>query len=91
MEILADLGLIGFILLSLIFSIVLYISFIKKYFTNSNLKEDKIIIPFLFLFFVEIFPIKTTGSFFTTGNATFIFLLIAITVALSRKQNLIEN
>ena len=91
LEILADLGLIGFILLSLIFSIVLYISCIKKYFTNSNLKEDKIIIPFLFLFFVEIFPIKTTGSFFTTGNATFIFLLIAITVALSRKQNLIES
>ena len=58
---------------------------------NSNLKENKLIIPFLFLFFVEIFPIKTTGSFFTTGNATFIFLLMAITVGLSRKQNLIES
>ena len=91
LEILSDLGLIGFIIISLIFGIVLYISFIKKYFTNSNLKENKLIIPFLFLFFVEIFPIKTTGSFFTTGNATFIFLLMAITVGLSRKQNLIES
>ena len=37
------------------------------------------------LFFVEIFPLKTTGSFFTTGNASFVFLLIAVIVGFSNK------
>ena len=45
----------------------------------------------MFLFFSEIFPIKTTGSFFTTGNSSYIFLLMAITVGLSIKYNLIEK
>ena len=38
-------------------------------------------------FFAEIFPIKTSGSFFTTGNATFFFIVFAITIALSRERN----
>ncbi len=91
LEIFADLGLIGFIFLNFIFGAVIYISFIKKYFLNSNFSENKLMIPFIFLFIVEVFPLKTTGSFFTTGNATFIFLILSITVALSRKENLIEK
>ena len=39
------------------------------------------------LFFAEIFPFKTTGSFFTTGNATFIFFIIAIIVSLSKQHS----
>ena len=35
---------------------------------------------------IEIFPLKSTGSFFTTGNATYIFLVIAFSVALARKK-----
>ena len=58
---------------------------------NSILKHDHVITPFIFLFIAEIFPIKSSGSFFTTGNATFIFLIIAITVALSRKKIWIES
>ena len=86
LEILADLGVVGFLLLSIIFINIIYISFIRKYFMNSILKHDHVITPFIFLFIAEIFPIKSSGSFFTTGNATFIFLIIAITVALSRKK-----
>ena len=44
------------------------------------------ITPFIFLFLAEIFPIRTTGSFFSTGNATFFFLVIAVTIALSKKE-----
>tara|TARA_B100001250_G_C19790654_1_gene786349 strand:+ start:133 stop:1419 length:1287 start_codon:yes stop_codon:yes gene_type:complete len=88
LEILSDLGLIGFLILSIIFTKVLYDTFIKKYFFKSNLKHNHIITPFIFLFFAEIFPLKTTGSFFTTGNATYFFLIMALTIALSKEQNL---
>ena len=68
------------------------IKYLKKYFTKSSfLKDNKIIIPFIFLFIVEIFPIKSTGSFFTTGNSTFIFMIIAVLIGLVRKEKLIEN
>ena len=92
LEILTETGILGFSIVMVMFSIILYISFIKKYFYKySSLKDNNLIIPFLFLFIVEIFPIKSTGSFFTTGNTTYLFLLIGILVAFSRKQNLIEK
>ena len=75
----------------LIFSITLYITFFKKYFLSSNLQYNKIIVPFIFLFIVEIFPIKSTGSFFTTGNSTYLFLIIGIMIGLIRSNNLIEK
>ena len=87
LEILADLGLIGFLIISSIFLITLYNSIFKKYFTKSNLNKNQIITPFMFLAMLEIFPIKSTGSFFTSGNATFIFLVLAFTIALGRKRN----
>ena len=88
LEILTETGIFGFLIITSIFLIVFYISFFKKYFTDSKLKYNHIITPFMFLFLTEVFPIKSTGSFFTTGNATFIFLVIAVIVALARKENL---
>ena len=91
LEILTETGLIGFIIVGIIFLISLYLSFFKKYISKSKLSSNNIIIPFIFLFFVEIFPLKSTGSFFTTGNATYIFLILAILIGLVRKDNSIEN
>ena len=92
LEILTETGLIGFFLVITIFSIILYKTFYKKYFVvSSSLINNKIIIPFIFLFIVEMFPIKSTGSFFTTGNATYIFLIMAILVGLANKEKIIEN
>ena len=91
LEILTETGIVGFTIVSLIFFVVLYISFIKKYFLLSSLNNDNLIIPFIFLFIAEIFPIKSTGSFFTTGNATYLFLILGILIGLTRKNNLIEN
>ena len=42
---------------------ILYLTFVKKYFTKLKNESDKFLIPFIFLFIVEIFPIKSTGSF----------------------------
>ena len=85
LEILTETGLVGFLLLTIIFMQTLYLSFIRKYFIDSPLKDNHIITPFLFLFIAEIFPLKSTGSFFTTGNSTYFFIIFALVVALSRK------
>ena len=91
LEILTELGLIGLILALTIIIIILYQTFYKKYFTSSALKNNNLITPFIFLFISELFPIKGTGSFFTTNNATYLFFIIAILIGLTRKNNFIEN
>ena len=91
LEILTEIGLIGLLIVLAIFFQILYITFYRKYFTKSSLKDNNYIIPFIFLFIAEIFPLKSTGSFFTTGNTTYLFLLIGILIALSIEDKLIEN
>ena len=92
LEILTETGIIGFLISISIFALIINLTLFKKYFTKSSyLKDNKIVIPFIFLFIVEIFPIKSTGSFFTTGNSTFIFMIIAVLIGLVRKEKLIEN
>ena len=90
LEILSSLGLIGFLLFLTLFLIVFKKTFINKYFKNSDLNNFHLITPFIFLFFAEIFPIKSTGSFFSTGNATYIFLLLSIIVQLSKGKKLFD-
>ena len=91
LEILTETGLIGFLICMSFFSIILYISFFKKYFSVSSLQNNIIVVPFMFLFLMEIFPLRSSGSFFTTLNTTYIFLIIGILIGLIRKENSIEN
>tara|TARA_B000000565_G_C23590490_1_gene303026 strand:- start:342 stop:644 length:303 start_codon:yes stop_codon:yes gene_type:complete len=91
LEILTETGLVGFFLILIIFSATIYKAFIKRYFFNGNYENNLILVPFLFLFLVEIFPIKSTGSFFTTGNSTYLFLLMGILIGLIKRENSIEN
>ena len=91
LEVLSEKGLIGMMLWGVVFLYIIYASIIKKYFLKSNINQNNLITPFAILFLVEIFPFKTTGSFFTTGNATYIFLIIRI-IALSKiKYNQINQ
>lgn len=84
LEILSELGIIGMFIISAIFIKLLYLFFkIKDNLNTSN--EKNVITAFTLLFLIEIFPFKTTGSFFTTGNSTYIFLLIAVIVGFSNK------
>ena len=89
LEILTDLGLVGLALILSIFLIIFYKSFIAKYFLTNKiaLKTNYFITPFLFLFIAEIFPIKSTGSFFTTFNSAYIFLIMAVIVSLIKQKN----
>ena len=86
LEILTETGLVGLALILTILIITVYLSLYKKYFTNSVLRENHIITPFIFLLIAEIFPLKSTGSFFTTGNSTYFFIIFAMVVALSRSK-----
>ena len=90
LEILSEKGLIGMMLWGAVFLYIIYTSIIKKYFLKSNINQNNLITPFAILFLVEVFPFKTTGSFFTTGNATYIFLIISVIIALSRNPNIIK-
>jgi O-antigen ligase len=91
LEILTEIGLVGFVILIICFFLIICKTFYKKYFIKSVLNYNNVIIPFMFLFLTEIFPIKSTGSFFTTGNATYIFLIMAILIGLYNQDNLIEK
>jgi O-antigen ligase len=82
LEILTDLGVIGFLLIVSFFILITYKSF---------LLQNPILSPFLFIFIGEFFPFRTTGSFFTTFNATFIFLLISIIVSILVRKDLNKN
>lgn len=84
LEILSELGIVGMFIVLTIFVKLIYLFFkIINKFHLSN--KNNAIKAFALLFFIEIFPLKTTGSFFTTGNSTYIFLLIAAIVGISNR------
>ena len=82
LEILSDLGAIGLFLIICFFILVTYKSFFI---------QNPILNPFLYLLFAEFFPFRSTGSFFTTFNAAFIFLLISIIISILIKKDLNKN
>ncbi len=86
LEILTDMGLIGLIISCLIFILTIYNSLVKNYFLKPRKSINKILVPFIFVFISEIFPLRTSGSFFTTSTATFIFILLAVIIALSEQK-----
>ena len=84
LEILTETGLIRFFNLLFIFIYFIYLLF-KKYF-QTHLKIH--IIIHLFFIFIEIFPLKSTGSFFTTGNTTYIISYNGILIGISNKKSI---
>ena len=89
LELLAEVGLIGTSLLIIFFIILLKDSyyFLKKY--NQKIDTEIVfIIPFIIVTFLEIWPIKSSGSFFTTWNATIIWLCIGILMASKLKKSI---
>ena len=83
----AELGLVGLVLALLFFSYII-IKALKIILINKSVNDNQLLIPFFIIFLTEIFPLKTTGSFFTTTNATFIFILISFIVGLIEKEKI---
>ena len=78
LEVLVETGLVGFFIVSVIG--LLFIIFIFKNFKLlcGNNKENLILLAAAISLFIEAFPIRTTGSIFTTHNATYLVLIASI-------------
>ena len=61
-------------------------NYLSKY-NQQKKPEMNLLIPVIILFFLEIWPIKTTGSFFTTWGATFFWLIVAMLMATKAKKS----
>ena len=86
-EIISDLGLLGLLIL-LFFIYKLFLPLLKNYYSNdfylkSNLTK---ITPVILILLLEFFPFRSSGSFFTTNNATVIFIMFAILVSFYSKN-----
>ena len=86
-EILVDLGLFGFLIILILYFSVLHKLFFKKYIFNSHDGSNIHLLTFFLLFIVELFPIRSSGSFFSTNNAAFIFVILAVLISLIDKYD----
>ena len=82
LELLSEAGIIGTSLMVIFFLILLKDSFnyLRKFNQQKN-PEMFLLVPVIILFFLEIWPLKSTGSFFTTWGATFFWLNIGLLIA----------
>ena len=78
LEILTEVGLVG--LVSILIIAVLFLFFIFKNYKILNNKslQNLILFAATISLILEGFPIKTTGSVFTTSNATYLILIVSI-------------
>lgn len=87
LEITAELGFVGLIMIVFL-SYKLFLDVFRKFFynfKNINQKILKISPPFLILV-MEFFPFRSSGSFFTTGNATIIFITLAMLISFEKTR-----
>lgn len=79
LEIMIDTGLIGLSLI-LIFFLKSLVIYFKIYLKNFNQTSKYLSLPFFFIIFFEIFPLRSTGSFFSTNNAVILFMMVAVLI-----------
>ena len=86
-ELLAETGIIGTLLIIIFFLILLKDSFyyLRKYKRQIN-SEAFLLIPVVVTVFLEIWPIKSTGSFFTVWSATFLWLSVSLLMLIKTKK-----
>ena len=82
LEIASSLGIIGLFISIVIFSIIFINSITFTLYSKVVPKIKIIFVPFFIIFVSEIFPLKTTGSFFTSQTGNFLFIILAFVVGL---------
>ena len=88
LEILSEGGIIGAVLLIAFFVFLLKNSIANQIKNNYTINPEKyLLIPVILIFFLEVWPLKSTGSFFTTWNASFFWLTAGILLATNTKKN----
>ena len=96
LEILNDTGILGFVLLMLLIIYLLFLNY--KTYRLENLKKSKIpdwiYLTIILTIFIQFFPLRSSGSFFSTFNAAYTFLIIGISIGineLSHKKTQIKR
>ena len=91
LEVLHDVGLLGFLFISF-FSFSLIIKTVSRLRTENLSYKEKIILSLLLLnFLIELFPLKSTGSLFTTWNGTLLWLSISLVNYKNSKNNFYDK
>ena len=92
LEILSEAGIVGITLIILFFIFILRNSFyiIKKIYRTGN-TELMILAPVIISIMLEIWPLRSAGSFFTNTNATFFWLVLGMLLSLNIKNSLRKN
>ena len=88
LEILVDLGIAGILLVILL--AVTFIIFLAKKYKNlsKNNLQNLFLLAAIISLFLEVFPFKSSGSIFTTSNATYLILMSSIVLSY---QNLLKE
>jgi O-antigen ligase len=87
-QIAAELGVVGLVTIIIIFMTILVKSIRKLHFSNIGTDTRNLLIPFFLMFILEFFPFKTTGSFFSTTNANYIFIILPFVVGLIERKKI---
>ena len=72
----AELGIIGLLIFIVLSAVIIIKFFSCLYQAKQNHKFNKLLLVFFIVFLNEIFPFRTSGSFFTTTNAFSIFFIL---------------
>ena len=81
LELLAEAGILGLSCFIIFFIVLLKDSyyFLRKYLTSMK-QDEFFIIPLILIFILEIWPIQSTGSFFTSWGGTYFWLVVGILI-----------
>ena len=84
LDILVSNGILNLLIFTTLYVLILLQSLKVLFFTkNLNPEYKKMSLTVFITFLLELFPIRSSGAFFTTGNASFIFLILAFLIAMN--------
>ena len=86
-EIGAELGVLG-LLIIVFFSYGLFYKVLRKYYLFPARYKSIKVMPIFLILIMEFFPLRSSGSFFTTNNATIIFIMLAVLISFLYKNDL---
>ena len=86
-EITAELGLLGLLIIIFFSYGLFYVVSRKYYFSPLRYKSIKVM-PIFLILLMEFFPFRSSGSFFSTNNATIIFIMLAVLISFLYKNDL---
>ena len=86
LEILTETGLVGLITIIILAIMLVIFLFKNRFFLRGNNLENFILLASVISLILEMFPIKSSGSIFSTYNATYITLITSIILSHQKKD-----